>query len=797
MARGAVLDIVQKRHHLLRIEDADLPRNTVKRSAASDQKGLPARIETAMQQGRFAQALELAKTLYAQASSIPHIEILQKSYLALIRLHVDRDAAVDARRYLDEAEKLEISAPSWWAQLAVFRAQIGDVARARQLLIQVPDPKVVSRVDGILVDRAMADRQRGRDLVGPEQRREFDLIRQAFAEYDKGNDEGARQALQGLGVLSPFLEWKLLIRGLIAYSTNDDARALENWSRLDSERLPAKLALPLRCNLDSAYRNSLPTAQANAANLRSGALAHPMVVSLRDLQRLLGTVEDLPNALRSATSVVGSLKIHFPHLVPRLANCFYSLLIQGGMPEDLDRYRRVFGPPQDDKELCRLNAIILEGQNRLDLAHRSWQKYEQEIAGSAERWPGEQGLHARAMVWNRMGDNAQQKLGDDDNDPEFFDEFMDLMGINRGRKKPDHTPLTPDAEECYRKAIALAPNWKTPTSKLVDFLASNDRLAEAEVEAQRFLAAHPDEIEMLVELAELQIVQEKRADAIATLERVVKNNPLDRVQRARLACMHLEQARESIEAGDFERARHAIDETIAHQDGLLGNVARAMAVASADLTGDTACSAAWRASFKSDVAGEAGIAYVLMVEGIRLKVPKGIQKEHQTRFDAALAAPLSHKEIEMLARYLGFYRQEPKPYRGIGPHEKKIVACLMKILDAKPPINELIEFGFLLLNCRISKALLECAKQGLQRDRINPAFQYFQAEQAIIQRPKTFSVSTVGRLFNMVLLATENNPDDRGRQMRDAIEQRRQQFPRLDDAMRFHGFPFRFGGFPF
>ena len=56
-----------------------------------------------------------------------------------------------------------------------------------------------------------------------------------IAQLEAGKDEEAKTTLQGIGLQSPFLEWKVFLRGLLAYYQNDDARVLENWQRLDAE----------------------------------------------------------------------------------------------------------------------------------------------------------------------------------------------------------------------------------------------------------------------------------------------------------------------------------------------------------------------------------------------------------------------------------------------------------------------------------------------------------------------------------------------------------------------------------
>jgi hypothetical protein len=89
-------------------------------------------------------------------------------------------------------------------------------------------------------------------------------VRGAFAAYAAGDDEAARAALQVIGLSSPVLDWKLLLRGRIAHAAGDDARAGENWKRLDPRRLPAKLA--------GLFNPTTPTAARQARKLPGGEL---------------------------------------------------------------------------------------------------------------------------------------------------------------------------------------------------------------------------------------------------------------------------------------------------------------------------------------------------------------------------------------------------------------------------------------------------------------------------------------------------------------------------------------------
>ena len=760
---------------------------------------LPARIRKAMQDGRLPQALDLAKQLFAQAPTDANREELQSVLLEGIRYQIRRDAAADARRLLDDAERFASPDPAWWEKLAFCRAEIGDGDRARQLLEKAPGTTALPRILGVTVDRAMADRQRGRDLVPTDLRPGFDLIRQAFAQYDQGHDEAARQSLQGIGLQSPFLDWKLLLRGLLAYTANDDVRAQENWSRLDPERLPAKLALPFRYNLDPAFRARVPANQAKAIAQRATILAHPILGQLRDLQLLLGSPEELPKALRKASALLGAMKVSFPQLVPKLANCLYWLIVHGGEPEELDHYQRLFGPHPDDKKFNRMKALVMENIGKLEAAHQHWKAYHDEIAADAVHWPGEFGRRARSMIWARMGDNAQQHLEmeeEEDDDFSFLD-VLDMLG-GRGRKpRPPKRPLNPSPEQCYKQALELTPDSKGPALSLINLLANNERFGQAEDVARALLERCPDDVDALRELTDLQCVQGKMGAAIESLKQAIKSNPLDRELRARLSLMSLERARALVEQGEYSEAEPVIQEAIEHEPGVLAKLARAMSVACAYKQGDVAKAERLLAEFGADPKERAGIAYTILVEATRLKVSKSVLKEHQARFEQVLAEPLGLAELNLLAIMFGFYRQEPKPYRGIGPHEKKIAARLQALVDTQPPEAELADLGFMLGRNRFVKLLQVCAKQGQDRFPDNPCFLFLLGEQAILQKPKTFSVRQVGRLFLRVLEMTEDEHDDRSRRMREVIERRKEEHPRLDRSMRpVFGFGFP-RGFPF
>src|SRR5262249_11779010 len=161
-----------------------------------------------------------------------------------------------------------------------------------------------------------------------------------------------------------------------------------------------------------------------------------------------------------------------PHLVAKLANCFYWEVIAQGEPEDSQRYLRMFGRPADDPKFSRMGALVTESLPAYIDAHALWQDYEKEIAANTPLGPGLENDRARAMVWARMGQNA---LKQDDVVNAIDDVPFSPFGMPR--EKPRR--LEPSAEKCIRRAAELAPDWDEPAGALFELYRQRDVHSQA------------------------------------------------------------------------------------------------------------------------------------------------------------------------------------------------------------------------------------------------------------------------------------------------------------------------------
>ena len=757
-----------------------MPRKTAGRNPRPTTIGLYTRLQKELQAGHYPQALELARLFHSQQPGDASLAALKDALVGQIHQFLRSDRLVEARRHLDEAEKLESRLPDWLEQLSVLRARSGDWAGAIRLLDRVPGTLERPKALAQLVDRALREPKNGKSLLPADLHAGFDAIVSAFAHHERGQDEQARATLQSIGMQSPFLDWKLLLRGLMAYSATDDARAIENWQRLDAGRLPAQLAAPLRFQIDAAFRGALTPEQMKRFGNRSDHLALPMLASLRKIQLLLSSPDHLPDALRQVRPLIGMLKMNAPQYLPKLANCFYWLIILGGQPDDMEEYEAIFGKPADDPNFCRLIAFVMESAGRLEEAHKEWRQHSDWIASQPQRWPGEFGKRARAMIALRMGDNAIEHDNiSDDPTPENFLDFLRRELHRPGKRKP----LKPTAEACYRNALELAPDWKEPLARLLDYYIDEQQWEKAEAIGRRFAERFPDNPHALVRLSDVLHAQAKDAEALEVLRTALKHNPLDSELRGVVAQLTLRRGRQQTASGDYEAARASFQESLNLDPQFVAPATRASLAACEFKAGNEETARRHASELQAAPQKRVAAVFLLMAETSRVKAGKAIQAEFKSQFEDALKGDIDFLEFLQLLIAWNLYRSEDDRFHGFGTHEKKILARVQQIVESKLPEEDLARFGMFLVEMRLHKPLKILAEQGCGRFQNNPAFSFLMAQQMILQRPRSFDLYRVGATFAHVLERIGSNDVALSAAMREMIDRCCDEHPRLREIV--------------
>ena len=321
-----------------------------------------------------------------------------------------------------------------------------------------------------------------------------------------------RELLNQIGLGSPFLDWKLLIRGLMAWHAGDDAKALENWHRLDMERLPAKLAAPLRADLDPAWLHQQPPEQ--QVKLRRGVdrlLARPMVTELRSLQRAIET-ESPSSAIRRAVAILPHLREQCPDALPRVVEALSLAVVTRGHVTDVAMIAKLMPPLREDPTFDAIRALASEQAEEYEASRKSWLAYEKVLALHPEIF-GVETPRARAMIWSHVA-----QLGRSHAIPAGFRNLM------RSRsKKPAGKPT---AKQCETEALKLAPDLKVALLSAFMTAITGGKIGPILKAGERLLKHHPDDntLTMLIDACErYQLHGEQFGYAKMLLER----QPLD------------------------------------------------------------------------------------------------------------------------------------------------------------------------------------------------------------------------------------------------------------------------------
>jgi tetratricopeptide (TPR) repeat protein len=696
----------------------------VARSSKPLASPLPDRIARARADGRTQQALELTHQLLKQAQNAEHEELLRQVLLErgtqLQQQGHARDAATVFATALGRGGNVE-----YRAQLAAHLADCGDPVRALVAIGPDAEPKLRQRVMGHIADLALRKGPGGKSILPADLHAGFDATIQAFAHAEAGRDDEARAALQAIGLTSPFLEWKLLLRGLLAYYVRDDERAMENWQRLDVHRIPARLAAPLRAGIDPAFRQAQSPAMQNSLAQTAARLAGPgvSVTRLQEVKQALAAKQSLGTAFRKAEAVVPDMRRDRPALVRRLANCFFWAIVDHGQPEDLDRYRRVFAPLANALEMSRLEALAVEQRAMWSEAHKSWQDVVRALANAPDEWPGEIGKRAQALVWEHMGHNAMAQGESADADAPAFLGFQ--------FEKP--TPLKPGPVECFVQSIKLAPERLEGYLALFHLHHEEGETAQARKVGEQLLKRFPNHAATSEALGDLMLETQEAGKARDYFEKALSANPLERRLRRKLARARQNLGLELTLAGKHEAARAEYEAALGMREGPPTPLLCQWAVL--ELKAGRPERAAELIERAASPGQRLAARYALVSESVRAKLSVAERKRIAGDLTAALAEPPTPAEVLALLEVAAAQRtRQLGAFRGQKTHEKTFLRFLDHI-----PLGEFNESemerlcGYLqILDAR--RPWQQCANVADRRFPSNPIFVLHQLDYVLSSR---------------------------------------------------------------
>jgi tetratricopeptide (TPR) repeat protein len=733
-------------------------------------------VEKALREHRTQQALELARVLFKREATANHRELLKRAGLARARDLFNQGKTRDAGEVLSGIAALD-SSPAFLADVAQELARAGQLPRALQMLPQITDVAAQARLLAHVVDEAVRQGDAAKAQLPEDLRSQLDLLQQAFTLAESGQDDAARETLNGIGLRSPFLEWKLLLRGLVAYYQKDDARALENWQRLTPDRLPFRVVSPLRFTIDRAFAATQPpetqtTLQRQADRLHNSTL----IQLLRQIQAALVNERQMAQAFRIADTAVPLLRTDTPELIPRLASCFYWAIIHHGLPEDMRRYQKTFGKLPEDPDLARLEALALEVRGDFAGAHQNWQRFEKSVAGNPA-WPVEQKNPVRALIWWHMGKNA-------DNVPEIDDDMLPPF-LRQAPGRPQ--PLKPGPAQCFERSLELAPDQRSIYEALLEHYLQKEDAKKAEQAARRLLAKFPDHVPTLEKLGDLLMGDERHGEALELYQQALHVNPLDHGLRVKVANAQTYKARNLVEAGRYDEARAAYQAALAMDDrgerySVLCKLAACEFKAGNPEQGETLLQEA-----QSEQGNRLAVVFSFLIETIRLGLTK-LKTRVNKELNALLAEPPTGAAATALAETAAAHRAAGVKYYGQQTHEKKVLTYLEKARSADMTSAQLLRITAALANLKKPYLHLDYIRIGQRRFKDDPQFYIAEAIYLLDEGPQRLNPYAITKLLQKARELAQALPrGDRQQEMLQLIQTCEQQLNEMNPFNRLLG----------
>lgn len=638
--------------------------------------------EALIEKERYKEAVKQAKLCYREEGTPEHHRLLERAYF--LRAKQLREggmttAAREVAHHLIEfgITDLELTEPS--AEL-LMALGMSDPALELQGRLETSGEGRESLIRQA-ADQAVLDPNRAPSAM-PEVREGAARVRTALEALEAGDEARAMAELRDVSRGSPFSDWKLFARGLAAFHRRETDEAMANWSRLDADRAPSRIArsLQMMAGLTSGDESALSAAERRA-------FGDSILGPLRQLNALV--VQDRwAEAVRMLGPLRSSLRRIDPAMAERLTRVLYDPMIRSVSKRSYDEARRLIRdfsktaePLAIDPYWNRFWALIWEGpQGSIDEAEPYWRSYVKDLRKAPALKPEERPT-AQAIVLRHLGRELVEEAS-------AIGAGMFGM-VPAARKEIDRERRR--AVQCLEESLQLDPSQRETYEALIDAYQRWDQPDQAAEAARRLLQAAPDDLDALLHLSQYHFRRDEPSQALEYAQRARTLKPLDTRTADLEWAARVSLARQLAIQGRFDEGRAELDAA----DRLLPESSRELHFKARKAVFEFKAGQSDRAeqiiAEEQDRLPEPTPLWLaLLIEARRYQLPKPLLDRFEARWTNALSKRRKAETAGALADLLGAFLASDISYPGRVEHVRQVADYLRPATRLKYSREDLV-----------------------------------------------------------------------------------------------------------
>ncbi|MBD3242640.1 MAG: hypothetical protein GF331_18765 [Chitinivibrionales bacterium] len=505
-------------------------------------------------------------------------------------------------------------------------------------------------------------------------------IRSALERITQSDFDGAIEQVRPIGVASEFRDWKLLVRGMVAFYRGEDSKCLANLERISESSAASRTALPYRVLYDesgtlvreSSRKEPLVADACRVAGEGRAAaeLARAeylwMTGRYRDAyRRLRGRLSGFPSFQSDLPGVLTRMLYNLPHhLEPAKANAYVEGLQRELAREDVEPH------PIELYQMTRAMGLLM-GESVCDsedcaLLEENWEPFLalcRRMFGEDTQLEGE--VHAYI---------GRQCARDVEPDPFPF---------TRSRRPSKDSVLDAGrAEKHLAKSLELDPENRLTWTTTLDFYERTGCKAERNRVLDRAIEQFPDDKEILHKAAMLCFERSADKKGLGYLERAHALDPLDRTIRTTLLRQYVSRAADLLSRGRPKQMRELMDraeavseaQTRAYDLGRRYVLARRAAME--DGAGDHDSAKVYLTRAYAEDASSLELTYFALLAGYVYGGSKALTAGLERRLSEALIADAGMPAVARLAAVLTYMRHNERPRELVQRAEQQRISGL-------------------------------------------------------------------------------------------------------------------------